>query len=132
MKGIYHFHELKITLGGRRCCKRTKWGLGQSNSSFALFVHYSTPDGLKLIKLPAEKSDIGNISSNKTSSTTTKKKKSTLILLKVIRDGILAHSTSQFQQLRKIKVLWRYNRYFTYEADDVRSGTRVRLYNALQ
>ena len=51
--------------------------------SIAISDHYSTSDGLKLIELPAEKSNTGNFSYKKTarsSSTFVKRKKGTLRL----------------------------------------------------
>ena len=59
MKGIYNFHII------RRHYKSTKWCRAKPYQ-FAIFGYYSTPDSLKLIELRVNKSNIGNISFNKT------------------------------------------------------------------
>ena len=57
---------LRRTVGGAVKPPRGVWGEAPRVKSFAIFGHYSIPNGLKLIKLPAEKSNIGKISSNNT------------------------------------------------------------------
>ena len=42
------FHKVEVALGFRGLCKLTECGLGQSPRSFAIYGHYSTPDGLNL------------------------------------------------------------------------------------
>ena len=52
---------MKIVCGCRECYKPTKWGLGWSFRSFAIFGHYSTPSGFKL-NFPVKESNIGKVS----------------------------------------------------------------------
>ena len=50
----------------RGCCKPAKWALGQSHRNLAISSQCKSSDGLTLIELPVEKSNIGKISYKKT------------------------------------------------------------------
>lgn len=57
---------MEIVQGRREQCKPTKSGLGKVPEALQFLVITAHPDGLKLIELPVEKTDIGKISPNKT------------------------------------------------------------------